>query len=48
MNQKGRVIKFPKRGRFAQKPPLPMTPERRARGNAWLARIRDLLEVGHE
>jgi len=49
MNHNSRVIKFPKRGRFAEKPPLPMTPERRARGNAWLARIRKALqEVGHE
>lgn len=44
MEHNSRVIKFPKRGRFAQRAKSPLTTERRARGNAWLAKIRKLLE----
>ncbi len=46
MNQKCRVIKFPKRGRFAEQRRQPMTPERQALGQEWLERLREILEEG--
>lgn len=46
MNQNSRVIKFPKRGRYADSRRTPMTDERRARGQAYLDRLREILEEG--
>lgn len=47
--QKTNVYQFPKRGRFLPTRHLALTPERKAKGQQCLAKLRELIEEGrHE